>query len=127
MKQTSGHLEGACPSCGSAENEADASYCQTCGSKLKSSLLYPPGPPEPCEPGKSIAGRFSVQSLLWTAPTYNAYDAVSADSTPMHLTIIEQRLNSEDPLDGVSPVTPAGNSQGMVSGSLEVAAPAFER
>src|SRR5690349_6127538 len=127
MEKNSEHLEQACPNCGSADSEPDATFCQTCGAKLDSALLTPPAPPRACEPGKTIAGRFTVKSLLWTAPTYNAYEAfVQGDPSARH-TIIEQRLSYEDPLAGVSPVTPEGGTEGKISGSLEGAAPAFER
>src|SRR4029453_3142982 len=69
MEEKQTHLEETCPNCGSSESEPDATFCQTCGSKLDSALLHPPAPPPPSEPGKLIAGRFVVQSLLWTAPT----------------------------------------------------------
>ncbi|MEK6284593.1 MAG: protein phosphatase 2C domain-containing protein [Acidobacteriota bacterium] len=127
MNEKSGHLEEACPNCGAVESEPDSTFCQTCGSKLSSALLQPPAPPNACEPGKIIAGRFIVQSLLWTAPTYNAYEALVQGSSSLRHTIIEQRLSFDDPLAGVSPVTPEGSDQGRVSGSLEEAAPAFER
>ncbi|HKA22423.1 MAG TPA: Stp1/IreP family PP2C-type Ser/Thr phosphatase [Blastocatellia bacterium] len=127
MEEKQKHLEETCPNCGSSESEPDATFCQTCGSKLDSALLHPPAPPAPCEPGKIIAGRFVIQSLLWTAPTYNAYDAVVQGSPSSRHTIIEQRLSLNDPFAGVSPVGPAGGMQGKVSGSLEEAAPAFER
>src|SRR2546425_9719781 len=103
MERKPGHLSEACPNCGSADSEPDATFCQTCGSKLDSELLQPPAPPRPCEPGKTIAGRFTVESLLWTAPTYNAYEAVAQGSSSTRHTIIEQRLSFEDPLAGVSP------------------------
>ena len=126
MEEKNTNTNDACPNCGSTESEIDSTFCQTCGAKLDSSLLAPPAPPSPCEPGKIIGGRFVVQSLLWTAPTYNAYDATLQGSLDTTLTIIEQRLNSIDSIAGVSPVS---GSEGptKVSGSLEEAAPAFER
>lgn len=127
MEENPKHIEDICPNCGSADSEPDATFCQTCGSKLDSALLQPPAPPRACEAGKTIAGRFIVQSLLWTAPTYNAYEAAVQGSSSSRHTIIEQRLSLNDPFAGVSPVTPAGGAQGNVSGSLEEAAPAFER
>jgi PPM family protein phosphatase len=127
MEEKQTHLEETCPNCGSSESEPDATFCQTCGSKLDSALLHPPAPPAPRDPGKIIAERFVIQSLLWTAPTYNAYDAIVQDSSNSRHTVIEQRLSLNDPFAGVSPVGPAGTMQGKVSGSLEEAAPAFER
>src|SRR6266849_7722362 len=97
MDERSKQLQEACPNCGSADSEPDATFCQTCGSKLDSALLQPPAPPCACEPGKTIAGRFIVQSLLWTAPTYNAYEAVVQGSSTLRHTIIEQRLSFNDP------------------------------
>ena len=120
-------IEEICPNCGASDSEPDATFCQTCGSKLDSALVRPPAPPPACEPGKTIAGRFTVQSLLWTAPTYNAYDAVVQGSPSTRHTIIEQRLSPNDPFADVLPMTPTGDLQGKVSGSLEDAAPAFER
>jgi len=120
-------IEEICPNCGASDSEPDATFCQTCGSKLDSALVRPPAPPPACEPGKTIAGRFTVQSLLWTAPTYNAYDAVVQGSPSTRHTIIEQRLSPNDPFADVLPMAPAGDLQGKVSGSLEDAAPAFER
>jgi serine/threonine protein phosphatase PrpC len=62
-----------------------------------------------------------VQSLQWTAPTYNSYDAIRSATSSRH-TIIEQRLGLNAPQ-----ATPAGDSRPGLSGSLEEAAPAFER
>jgi len=118
-------LEGACPNCGSADNEHDAAFCQACGAKLHSSLVSPLPPPAPCEPGKALAGRFVVQSLFWTSPTYNAYEVTSAGASAARYTVIEQQMTLVDPLAGVSPVSTA--PAGKVSGSLEDAAAGFER
>src|SRR6185436_1764640 len=126
MEEKKTNTNDACPNCGSTESEIDSTFCQTCGAKLDSSLLAPPAPPTPCEPGKIIGGRFVVQSLLWTAPTYNAYDATVKGSLETTLTIIEQRLNSIDSIAGASPVS-GSDGPTKVSGSLEEAAPAFER
>jgi serine/threonine protein phosphatase PrpC len=124
-------LENACPNCGASDNEPDARFCQTCGSKLGATLIMPSPPPPACQPGKTIAERFTVQSLLWTAPTYNAYAATSQDAGASSYTIIERRLIENDPLAGLSPVNPSSTgqlgAQGKVSGSLEEAAAAFER
>lgn len=125
MEENTAHLQDDCPNCGAVGNEADATFCQTCGGRLDSALLRPPTPPLPCEAGKTIAGRFVVQSLLWTAPTYNSYDAIQSSTSSRH-TIIEQRLGFDD-LAGASPVTPAGDSRPKLSSSLEEAASAFER
>lgn len=127
MEEKPRQLEDACPNCNSTDNELDATFCQTCGSRLDSALLHPPAPPTACEPGKTIAKRFMVQSLMWTAPTYNAYEAYVQMSPSSRHTIIEQQLGSADPLAGVIPVSSPISAQGSVSGSLEEAAPAFER
>jgi serine/threonine protein phosphatase PrpC len=103
----------ACPQCGSAVQEADATFCQTCGLRLQTALLQPTLPPAPSEPGTVIAQRFVLSSLQWTAPTYNAYDATSKSATSTRYLVIEQRPSSE------SAVSPGG--------SLEEAASAFER
>ncbi|HSB11073.1 MAG TPA: Stp1/IreP family PP2C-type Ser/Thr phosphatase [Blastocatellia bacterium] len=65
--------------------------------------------------------------MLWTAPTYNAYEATAQGTPNASYTIIEQRLTSEDRVSSVSPMAPAGGASARVSGSLEEAAPAFER
>jgi serine/threonine protein phosphatase PrpC len=125
-----GNLEGICPNCGDSSNEPGASFCQACGVRLGSSLALPPPPPNICEPGRVIAERFRIESLLWTAPTYNAYSAASVDSSGRSFTIIEQQLAADDPLAELSPIgaSSSGPSQtGKVSGSLEEAAAAFER
>jgi serine/threonine protein phosphatase PrpC len=123
-------LDSPCPSCGAADNDPDATFCEACGWKLGAALVQPLQPPEPCEPGKPIASRFTVRSLLWTAPTYNAYEAVTLGSPETFHTIIEQRLTPGDPLAGLSPVGVSLNgsdARPRVSGSLEDAAAAFER
>lgn len=137
MSEPMNNLEGACPNCGAGDNEPDARFCQACGSKLGVTLIMPSPPPPPCQPGKTIAGRFTVQSLLWTAPTYNAYAATAQaaageDAPRPSYTIIERRLTENDPLAGLSPINASsdnrpGATQGKVSGSLEDAAAAFER
>jgi serine/threonine protein phosphatase PrpC len=132
MKEPLRDLEDVCPNCGASENESDARFCQTCGSKLGSTLIVAPPPPAPCEPGKVIAERFKIESLLWTAPTYNAYSAVTEDDLASKHTIIEQRLVLEDPLRNLSPIsqsqtTVSEGAPAKQSGSLEEAAAAFER
>ena len=129
MKEPLRDLEDVCPNCGASENEADARFCQTCGSKLGSTLIVAPQPPAPADVGKVIAGRFKIEALLWTAPTYNAYSAASEDSTSATYTIIEQRLVLEDPLRDLSTISEsvAEGAQAKAPGSLEEAAAAFER
>jgi serine/threonine protein phosphatase PrpC len=132
MEEPLNNLEDACPNCGASDNEPDARFCQACGSRLGAILIMPSPPPTPCQPGKTIAGRFTVQSLLWTAPTYNAYAATAQDGPASSYTIIERRLTENDPLAGLSPIAPSSENQvsaaqGKVSGSLEDAAAAFER
>lgn len=119
-------LTEPCPNCGSSESEPDAAFCQTCGAQLDSSLEPAPTPPVACELGKTIGGRFVIKSLLWTAPTYNAYDATIQGSPKENYTIIERRIGSDDRLPA-PPMSPTGGSSAKVSGSLEEAAPAFER
>lgn len=126
MEEKTVHPPDGCPNCGAADSESDATFCQTCGARLDSPLFLAPEPPRPCEPGKTIAGRFVVQSLLWTAPTYNAYDAIRSSNSSRH-TMIEQRLGLNDQETVSSRATPAGESRSGLSGSLEEAAPAFER
>ncbi|HWN98622.1 MAG TPA: Stp1/IreP family PP2C-type Ser/Thr phosphatase [Blastocatellia bacterium] len=123
-------IDSPCPSCGAVDNDPDATFCEGCGWKLGSALVQPLPPPEPCEPGKPIASRFTVRALLWTAPTYNAYEAVTLGSPETFHTIIEQRLTPGDPLAGLSPVgvsLDGSDTRPRVSGSLEDAAAAFER
>lgn len=137
MKEPLRDLEDVCPNCGASENESDARFCQTCGAKLGSTLIVAPQPPAPCEPGKVIAERFKIESLLWTAPTYNSYSAVTEGDNGSKHTIIEQRLVLEDPLRNLSPIsqsqatqsqaTASEGSRAKQSGSLEEAAAAFER
>jgi serine/threonine protein phosphatase PrpC len=113
MAEPIDHSNEICPNCGASENERDARFCQTCGSKLGSRLIPLSPPPSPSNGGKVIATRFKLEALLWTAPTYNAYSACSAE-----------RLLSDD---SAGPSSISGSIRGQVSGSLEEAAPAFER
>ena len=109
-----------CPNCGASENERDARFCQTCGSKLGSMLIPLPPPPLPSEGGNIIASRFTLEALLWTAPTYNAYSAsssASGDAAASNYTVIEQRLPPDDTQAGLSEIS--GSIRGQVSGSLE--------
>jgi len=122
MDEETAHSQEPCPNCGAVDNEADATFCQTCGTHLDSALGQPPAAPKPSEAGTTIVGRFVVRSLLWTAPTYNSYDAVESSTSSRH-TIIEQRLDSGDRQSGELRSTPAIE----LHGSLENAAPAFER
>jgi serine/threonine protein phosphatase PrpC len=114
-------MDTVCPNCGATENEPDARFCETCGARLGSALIALPTPPHPTDGAKLVAARFTIESLLWTAPTYNAYSASSKDSPGSTFTIIEQRLAVDDRAAGLSDIS------GQVSGSLEEAAPAFER
>ena len=121
-----------CPNCGGTENEPDARFCQTCGSKLGSTLIPFPPPPPPSEAERVIAGRFTLDALLWTAPTYNAYSASSVESNSSPFTAIEQRIVGEDSPTGLSDISgQSANGRDSiyrdVSGNLEEAAPAFER
>src|SRR5262249_11956375 len=121
MEETSKQSATACPHCDSTVQEADAVFCQTCGWKLDTALLRPTRPPNPSEPGRVIVGRFVVGSLLWTAPTYNAYEATAQDAPATRYLMIEKRQSFES---GGSSDGPTQNSS---SNSLEEAASAFER
>lgn len=121
MEETLKRYSTACPHCGSTFHEADATFCQACGSKLDTVLLTPTPPPNPSEPGRVIGGRFVVESLLWTAPTYTAYEATAQVSPSTRYLMIEQRQSFE--LTG----SPGGPAQANSSSSLEEAASAFER
>ena len=128
MNEPTRNSENACPVCGANDNEPEARFCQACGSKLGATLTMPVPPPSPAEPGKVVASRFKVQSLLWTAPTYNAYSATALDAPGAAYTIIERRLTDDDSLAGLSPVNAAeGNPTNRTSGNLEEAGAAFER
>lgn len=128
MDEPTQNLNDACPVCGANDNEPEARFCQACGSKLGATLIMPVPPPSPAEQGKVVASRFKIQSLLWTAPTYNAYSAVALDAPATPFTIIERRLTDDDSLAGLSPVNAAeGATPGRTSGSLEEAGAAFER
>jgi serine/threonine protein phosphatase PrpC len=127
MDQRLNNTENICPNCGANDNESDATFCQTCGSRLGSSLTLPPPPPNLSDAGKVIAERFRIDSLLWTAPTYNAYSATAIDSPLALYTIIEQQVTLNDPLAELSPVSSVQPASGKISGSLEEAGAAFER
>jgi len=128
MDKPTRDTDNACPVCGANDNEPEARFCQACGSKLGANLTMPVHPPSPSEPGKIVASRFKIQSLLWTAPTYNAYSATALDASGTAYTIIERRLTDDDSLIGLSPVNAAeGNPTSRTSGNLEEAGAAFER
>ncbi|MCI0487670.1 MAG: Stp1/IreP family PP2C-type Ser/Thr phosphatase [Blastocatellia bacterium] len=130
MNEPTNNFNRVCPNCGSGDNEADAQFCQTCGSRMGSALILTPPPPPPCEDGKIIADRFRIESLLWTAPTYNAYMATSGAEDDLY-TVIEQRLTPGEPFGGLLQINADGNPDdgpvGRTSGSLEEAGAAFER
>jgi serine/threonine protein phosphatase PrpC len=128
MNEPTRNSDNACPVCGANDNEPEARFCQACGAKLGATLTMPVHPPSPAEQGKIVASRFKIQSLLWTAPTYNAYSAAALDATGATYTIIERRLTDDDSLAGLSPVNAAeGNPTSRTSGNLEEAGAAFER
>src|SRR5215510_12256127 len=116
-------LDDVCPSCGTTENEADASFCEACGTRLGSALLKTIPPPSPKPSGKKIANRYVIQSLLWTAPTYNAYLGMLEGAQGARFTIIEHRSREDDPLSGLSPLSSGREG----TGALEDVAPGFER
>src|SRR5207237_7262753 len=104
MDEPTKNADNPCPVCGANDNEPEARFCQVCGSKLGAPLTTPVHPPAPAEAGKVVASRFKIQSLLWTAPTYNAYSATALDAPGAPYTIIERRLAEDDSLVGLSPV-----------------------
>src|SRR6185369_13358283 len=114
MEEKTVKLQDACPNCAAVDNEPDAIFCQSCGARLDSPLLRPPAAPRACEPGKAIAGKFVVLSLLWSAPTYNAYEATGSSTSSCH-TIIERRPGLTDQEGEASQTTPAGESRPTVS------------
>jgi serine/threonine protein phosphatase PrpC len=115
--------QNICLNCAADDNEIDARFCQTCGMKLTAKLLAPPVPPLPCEVGTKIDHKFIIDALLWTAPTYNAYSAHSAIEPQIHYTLIEQSTD----IDYIQDETTKRTAKRLVSGSLENAAPVFER
>jgi serine/threonine protein phosphatase PrpC len=115
--------QNICLNCAADDNEVDARFCQTCGMKLTAKLLAPPVPPLPCEVGTKIDHKFIIDALLWTAPTYNAYSAHSAIEPQIHYTLIEQSTD----IDYIQDETTKRTAKRLVSGSLENAAPVFER
>jgi serine/threonine protein phosphatase PrpC len=128
MDKPTEDTDNACPVCGANDNEPEARFCQSCGAKLGANLTMPVHPPSPAEPGKIVASRFKIQSLLWTAPTYNAYSATALEASGTAYTIIERRLTDDESRAGLSPVNAAeGNPAARTSGSLEEAGAAFER
>lgn len=118
MDDVSGNLENLCPNCGADENDLGSAYCEACGCRLGSSLLQPPPPPTTLAPGAIVAGRFKVNSLLWTAQTYNAYSGVSTDSPDSPVTIVEQLSEYGDPLAALWRTTDQISDDGAGSGSL---------
>jgi serine/threonine protein phosphatase PrpC len=109
--------------CAAEDNEVDARFCQTCGMKLSSKLLSPPSSPVPCEVGTKIDHKYIIDALLWTAPTYNAYSAISALDHQSRFTLIEQGSG----IDSAQEAATKRPGRRLVSESLENAAPIFER
>lgn len=84
-------MQRLCSNCGADLNEPTASYCDTCGCRLGSSLYLQPAPPPPLQGTPIIDTRYEVQNQLWTGPTYNAYTATSNERAGDTLTIVEQQ------------------------------------
>lgn len=127
MDESLNRAEDLCPNCGSEENEPAATYCEDCGCRLDSGLVPPPPPPAPLEPGAIVAERFEIESLLWAAPTYNAYSAFSSEPTRPSVTIVEQRSDYGDPLAGLWRATDQASEEGSAEGDAARRAAAFER
>jgi serine/threonine protein phosphatase PrpC len=97
MDERLSRADGACPNCGTEEIERDAYFCQACGCNLDSKLIAPPPLLATREIGSVIAGRYTIKSLLWTAPTYNAYAIASTDQPANGLTLIDTALLEDSP------------------------------
>ena len=119
-------LDHVCPICGASENEPDARFCQSCGSRMDAMLLMSP-PPDPCDKGKVIGERFTIESLLWTAPTYNAYSATSNSSGQLYYTVIEQRIGADNPLAEVGKRNGSSFDFTVVPTTLSDSATMFEK
>src|SRR5580693_1662863 len=102
MNEASSKSGAFCPNCGCEENEPEARFCMGCGCRLGSDLLAPPIPPKPQHQQGFSRGDYIFSSLLWTAPTYNAYCAVKADDLNRQFTVIEQGNSLPGPNDGRS-------------------------
>src|SRR5215468_8747550 len=97
-------MKNLCPNCGAHDNEPDARFCMACGCKLGSSLFFPPAPPRPRVLPDTVSGRFVINALLWTAPTYNAYSVGLIDGRLGSHTVIEQPLSLGDPFARVGEI-----------------------
>jgi protein phosphatase len=102
-------MKNICPNCGAHDNETDARFCMACGCKLGSSLVFPPAPPKPRVIPDTVSGRFVINALLWTAPTYNAYSVGLIDGRLGSHTVLEQPLTLGDPFERVLQI--AGKSE----------------
>src|SRR5215471_4382925 len=113
MADSLNRVRNVCPNCGAEEIEREARFCQACGCRTGSSLLTPPSAPVPRVWPASLGSRFVVNSLLWTAPTYNAYLASAAESGGDTLyTLIERPLSLGDPFASLSQLAGAGAAPG---------------
>jgi serine/threonine protein phosphatase PrpC len=120
-------VKNLCPNCGSDDNDADARFCENCGVKLGSALILHPVPPAPRQETSVIADKFIVESLLWTSPIYNVYSATLKENAGLRFTIFEEVEEVEDSQKSSASVQNASRLLGKISGSLEGAAPAFEK
>src|SRR5215471_14836498 len=103
MADSLNRVRNVCPNCGAEEIEREARFCQACGCRTGSSLIAPPPAPVPRVWPASLGSRFVVNSLLWTAPTYNAYTASAAESGGgASYTLIERPLSLGDPFASLS-------------------------
>jgi serine/threonine protein phosphatase PrpC len=109
-----------------------------CGCKLGSSLVLPPAPPKPRMLPDTVSGRFVINALLWTAPTYNAYSVGLIDGRLGSCTVMEQPLTLGDPfarvfeMTGEKEVSTAGlyktlKTQLPRSNGVQVSSTGFER
>ncbi len=100
MNEALSQAENLCPNCG-AGNEADATFCQGCGLRIDSNVSITSPLTRPLPSSTVIADRFRIKSLLWSAPTYNAYSACLPDAGDPIYTVLERPVSLGDPFSGV--------------------------
>ncbi|PYP86709.1 MAG: Stp1/IreP family PP2C-type Ser/Thr phosphatase [Blastocatellia bacterium AA13] len=112
MSDVLSQAENLCPNC-STGNEADATFCQGCGLRIDSNVSVTAPLTRPLPAFAAIAERYRIKSLLWSAPTYNAYSACPIDAGDPLYTIFERPLSLGDPFSGI--LGENGSDQSRVS------------